>query len=316
VWRRVRCTLTSNHLAYAFRWNSKSRGGRLALPRALLIANSDAATAPPFTFCIVSVTGQTHLFQALSRATFAAWMRVIQCRILESFENSLLDQADLLAADESHARNQRMASVAAEPFYENMVAAATTNKKKQVTTGHVGSVLRWGMHVAEYRECCRYVTSKLPAKIPVVVSVVGISEQRQESTSSSGSTKLPESLDPQVKDLNRICWNQASALLARATHISSQLHPDKKLSRSIETLCRHADYVITGRRFGTNNNNNNNNNDDQESNISRNDHHGLPPPMDLFDLLLMELQHQVAGPAAARQRENLAAETVADSLLG
>jgi hypothetical protein len=125
---------------------------------------------------------------------------------------------------------------------------------------------------------------------------------------------LPESLDPQVKDLIRICWNQASALLARATHISSQLHPDKKLSRSIETLCRHADYVITGRRFGMNNNNNNN--DDQESNISRNDHHGSPPPMDLFDLLLMELQHQVAGPAAARQRENLAAETVADSLLG
>lgn len=79
------------------------------------------------------------------------------------------------------------------------------------------------------------------------------------------------------------------------------------LSRSLETLCRHIDYVITGQFSrslnragrggastvgggGTGSSNNNNLNNNNPTTRHNHNHHHDPPPMDLFDLLLAELQ--------------------------
>jgi hypothetical protein len=199
----------------------------------------------------------------------------------------------------------------------------------------VGAILRLGIEVAEYRECCRHVQARMPAKNPVVVTT----PRRASPAQSGDGQRTPpntfvtpaEPMDPVLQDIIRAAWEHAAALLARVTHValSVQSGPPtdrKKPSRSIETQCRHIDYVITGRfrssrslngssellanttdssdalsrrlpngssgggsTIGSSSNNN------MSSTAGTNSHE--PPPTDLFDSLLTELQGLVASAA-------------------
>jgi hypothetical protein len=70
-------------------------------------------------------------------------------------------------------------------------------------------------------------------------------------------------------------WDMASLLLAKVLSFSS----DK--GQNVDTLCRHIDYVLTG-RFRTL--------QDGASPLSSHDRSRDAPPSELFDNLLVELQ--------------------------
>ena len=141
------------------------------------------------------------------------------------------------------------------------------------------------------------------------------------------SSSVKKVMDTTTHDLIHAAWDRAAALLVRGTHVglmvqhhnsiypktvseASLEQPDNveviavlgphavedvpKLSHSVSTLCRHIDYVITGRFrreqpstapgvaiAGAN----------RVRTVSNDaDHEFLPPPEDLFDRLLSELQ--------------------------
>lgn len=129
--------------------------------------------------------------------------------------------------------------------------------------------------------------------------------------STSSNTVIP--LDATTHDMIHATWDQAAALLVRATHVGLTMQQQKappdeevKLSHSVDTLCRHVDYVITGRfRRGK---------DYQPAQpaaaaavppppvgnrvrtvSSDAEHEFQPPPTDLFDHLLAELQIEAAA---------------------
>jgi PH domain len=209
----------------------------------------------------------------------------------------------------------------------------------------IGSVVRWGMDVSIYKDRCRYVGSSMPTRTPVIVatpprrrffptSVSSLLQSRNnEERNSSSSVVEPtlfEPLDDYIQDMIQITWQQATALLTRARSLAvtfqvrssikhdTEEQPDfekvrMKLSHGVDTLCRHIDFVLTGRldystdystssavvvpaagnipipernkdttTIGLNNNNNSQRLPDG------------PPPADLFDHLLVELQSLAA----------------------
>lgn len=327
VWRRVHCVLTDDYLWYVSRTYDQgsnndlassdrarpvARHGRIRLTRALLLEPA-AEYAPlyrtPNAFEVVSTRGTSHIFRATSKPLQLKWIQTLSERIVQSFENSLLESAELIVADECLARNRRRTSVAVEPLWD---IVSCTPEADRCSSVQLGSILRLGMEVAEYRECCRHVLTRMPAKSPVVVTTPRRASPRSNDDSmyTPGSTPVEaEPLDPVLLDIIRATWDRASALLARATHVALQVqtdrHDHRKPSRSIETQCRHIDYVINGRfrmngeaaakglvvspkRSSSSNNG--------ASNGSSGTHDHDPPPMDLFDSLLTELQGLASNP--------------------
>ena len=125
---------------------------------------------------------------------------------------------------------------------------------------------------------------------------------------------VPEPIDPVIQSMIRSTWEQASALLARATHVALQVYP--KLSRSVETSCRHVDYIITGRfrsfsadaaDFTASTSAISHPPLSEHSNNGEAPHHhhhdpkSGPPPFDLFDHLLGELQTLAANAVVTEQ---------------
>jgi hypothetical protein len=295
AWRRVHCVLTDDFLWYMTRVKNSStmgRHGRIDLVRALLLEATSEYTAlfrTPHAFEVVSAKGTSHIFRATNRPLQSRWIQALSDRIVERHENSLMAHAELIVADESIARNKRLWSVAVQPLWKSCVQDGSCGP----------NVLRLGMEVAEYRERCRHVQAVLPAKQPVVV----VSESHRNHTASpnkpNAEPAVAEPLDPETKERVQATWDAAVALLTRATQVamevqSSSHHKNisqegKRMSKSLETLCRHVDYVITGQfrqlsdgQFTTGEN-------------GRRPTHGRdtsesPPPIDLFDLLLAELQ--------------------------
>jgi hypothetical protein len=194
-------------------------------------------------------------------------------------------------------------------------------------------VLRLGMQVSQYRERCRHVKAILPAKQPVVVVTKEVPNSATNHKKKITEPALPEPLDPETKEMVLATWRAASSLLARATQVAMDVqassllgskwnhqnyHPHhihsaspsnkegkRTLSRSLETLCRHVDYVITGQFrqlsdggfTATGAEAANGGGSGSKSRLGS--HRGLdqshdPPPIDLFDLLLAELQSVAA----------------------
>lgn len=376
VWRRVHCILTYDHLwfvsrLYPFPEQSDdnpafcpqatnhsthpqryAKHGRIKLTHALLLEPA-ADYAPlyrtPYSFEVVSASGTSHVFRATNKQLQIRWIQALSDLIVESYENSLLQTAELLTADESTARSRRMASVSAESLWQACVDQSNAVTMDGVDSNddgerddlrpapsvaqllksrHVGSILRWSIEVAEYRECCRYIHSRLPPKSPVVVKSSLVSGERTRQTSSSSlhdSSEylmpsplslpiVPEPIDPVIQSMIRSTWEQASALLARATHVALQVYP--KLSRSVETSCRHVDYIITGRfrsfsadaaDFTASTSAISHPPLSEHSNNGEAPHHhhhdpkSGPPPFDLFDHLLGELQTLAANAVVTEQ---------------
>jgi hypothetical protein len=361
VWRRVHCVLTDDYLWYVSRVYACTDGsnssdsnhsssnssphaakgqtppvakhGRIRLTRALLLEPAPEY-APlyrtPNAFEVVSARGTSHVFRAASKSLQLKWIQTLSERIVQSYENSLLENAELIVADECLARNRRRTSTAVQPLWD---AVCASQDPSSVHTVRVGAILRLGIEVAEYRECCRHVQARMPAKNPVVVTT-----PRRASPTRSGDVHvqrtLPnafvasEPMDPVLQDMIRAAWEHTAALLARVTHVALQVQSGptdhKKPSRSIETQCRHIDYVITGRFRSSRSLNGNelaatdsidavsrrlpngsggsgstigssSSSNNMNSTFGTNSHE--PPPTDLFDSLLTEIQGLVANAA-------------------
>jgi hypothetical protein len=332
VWRRVHCVLTDDYLWYVSRMytdtaqdldqaQSKTqtpplaKHGRIRLTRALLLEPAPEYVPlyrTPNAFEVVSARGTAHIFRAASKPLQLKWIQALSERIVQSYENSLLENAELIVADECLARNRRRTSVAVQPLWD----AVCTNNPDQsscsssVQTVRVGAILRLGVEVAEYRECCRHVQARMPAKSPVVVTT-----PRRASPRSGDVQRIPvsasiafEPMDPVLQDMIRATWEHAAALLARVSHVSLQVQSGstdhKRPSRSIETQCRHIDYVITGRFRSARSLNGelaaaDSMSSTGMSSTSGTNSHDEPPPTDLFDSLLAELQGLAASPQLA-----------------
>ena len=350
VWKRVYCILTNDHLWFVSRMYNKSyetsidggttshaktpsssseqrsprhhhvqyaKHGRIRLTRALLLepaANYAPLYRTPFSFEVVSANGTSHVFRTSNKRLQLLWIRSISDRIVQSFENSLLEQPEMIVADECSAKSRRVIAGTVEPLWEACVNATTalttspTNDEDVITdtssavatplpfptTGNpVGAVLRWGLQVADFRENCRCTHYLLPAKSPVVASSSSNRSQPRRSPTNIDDTlsMTPEPIDPIVQDMIRSCWDQATALLARGTHIASYFQPHR-LPSSLETLCRHIEFVITGHFRPVNGSNGT---DETVTSSTRPFSNRSPPPIDLLDHLLAELQLHAAN---------------------
>jgi hypothetical protein len=286
----MHCVITDDYLWFVSRVYhgiQTPRHGRIRLTRSLLLEPTPdypPLFQTPHSFELVTASGISHVFRATTKLMQAKWIHALSDRIVQSFENSLLQHAGLIIADECTARSRRVTQVAAESLWKTLsqTTESLTNKRA------IGAALRWGLDVADYREACRYIQSMLPAKKPVIVSQTATSSERKKRNGNVHGTDTtgnhaPEKVDPHLQEHIRACWTHAAALLARATHTVLQFQP--KLSRSIETSCRHVEYVLTGRlRKGQN----------DLLSAQTLDHRIDPPPIDLFDHLLSELQQQMA----------------------
>lgn len=287
VWRRVHCVLTDDYLWYISRvYHSKgfAKHRRIKLTQALLLEPS-SDYAPlfriPYAFEIVSRNGISHIFRAPSKALQIQWIKLVSDRIVESFENSLLEQPELLIEDECFAKNRRWSKLSVEPVWE-----AYQSQQCVEPDSNVALVLWFGILVANYREKCRTLQLSLPAKTPIVAS--------SPSTPLIFS-KVGEALDSRMQEQVQALWDTARSLLDEATRVA-QILPEsrQKVHRSTETLCRHIEYVLTG-CFRTMEDNGT----VHQSNGVNSEKHQQPPPIDLFDALLRELELIAAGADAS-----------------
>jgi hypothetical protein len=329
VWRRVHCVLTDDYLWYVSRVYKESRKssssdqslpplakhGRIRLTRALLLEPA-AEYVPlyrtPNAFEVVAARGTSHVFRATNKPLQLQWIQTLSERIVQSYENSLMENAELIVADECLARNRRQTSVAVQPVWDS-IASGQHDSEECCSPEHVGAILRLGMQVAEYRECCRHVLMRMPAKRPVVVMTPRRPSPRSSDVlSSSSSIPAVEPLDPALQDVIHAAWEQAANVLARVTHVALQVQSgdlsttgNRKPSRSIETQCRHVDYVITGRFRSAQSMHGEHSEVARPKRPSNGTSNGIgthnhtnhdPPPMDLFDSLLAELQTLAGTP--------------------
>ena len=269
VWRKVHCVLSEDHLWFVARVKKRKKCkkaaahyGRITLTHALLVESSSSShtisvmSRIPFSWEVVSASGGSHFFRASSKALQRRWTRCLKDRILQCQENKLLRQAELIVADETTARNKRLTKIL-EP-------SSNSNS----------DLMQWALQVVDYREQCRHIQHRLPTKT-LIVSRSSSALTKQESSSS---IEMPE-LDPDLQVMVRAAWDLGATLLVQATTklLTTKGH------NAVETLCRHIDYVLTGRmrslsEVGT---------PLQEELVDKSRD---PPPSDLFDSLLAEFQ--------------------------
>jgi hypothetical protein len=379
VWRRVHCVLTDDRFWYVSRvygdlWGLDAPDGQaryryIRLARALLIARSvdrsasrhrhdeNAMQPAPFCFEVISAAGVSHYFRATSQRSLATWIPSLQARIDQSGENSQMELASLILKDESVARSKRAISYAALPLWEaagrdslskahdsGIDRGSTLLRRLDPFGGPVGIVLRWGLNVADFRETCRYLHSRLPASSPVLateqrrsLSSLHDSDDKRGAASSAGAAtnngpihSQREPLDPVLVSMIHESWEHAGSLLARAMHLGSQVlslqyqqatssnHRDPIRFSSIETHCRHVEYILTGRfrplRRASGRESGNGQYQDgsgpcrsdtsgDEPRLEKNERlevssysrHCDPPPIYLFDQLLLDLQDHAAA---------------------
>lgn len=265
VWRKVHCVVSEDHFWFVARVKKRSKNqyaapyyGRIALSNALLVeATSSLQSRIPFSWEVVTASGRSHVFRAVSSPLQERWTGCLKARIMQCQENKLFHQAELIVADETKARTMRLVRL--------MDLSSANNVE----------LMKWTFLVFEYREQCRHILHRLPAKTLVVAR----SSSLCSSEESSSSMELPE-LDSGLLDAVRAVWDLAASLLLQA---ATKLLRVK--GRNAETLCRHIDYVLTGRmrlisEAGTPV-------DDDLVNKSRE-----PPPSNLFDALLAEFQRK------------------------
>ena len=360
VWKRVHCVLTDDHLWYISRVYTKpittcphknslgeeqeeapstkqqqqngfyslARHRRLELTSALLIQpSSDRPTAPlyrtPFAFEVIATDGIPHRFRASNPALYRKWTEALSSRIVQSYENSLFEHADLIVRDETVARNKRFMSLAVEPLWEHYKSHLEVNDEDNNNNNnhhhrHVPmdaptmKILRFGIQVSEFKEQCRHVQAILPAKHPVLaMSTTSSPEQMTENGHGNGegpgvpTMPTPIRLDLPTQNMIKSAWNEAIRLGSFATKIAMELQEDKgdkaKMPRSLETICQHLEYVITG-NFRRSLTESTSKQPPSKSAARNNDNtRQFPPPMDLFDALLTELQAVAASVTKQRR---------------
>ena len=156
----------------------------------------------------------------------------------------MLEHAELIVEDEALARNRRLSALAIEPL---MIAYAETGDEELMM-----SVLRWGMEVAEYREQCEHIQSRMPAKRPVVV----LSGDNPAVPSPCRLFESPKGnqeagmVDSEMRDMIHSAWDSAAALLVRDTHLARwEANAKSRNALSICGLC-HYGMIPTSCRSG------------------------------------------------------------------
>jgi PH domain len=362
VWRRMYCVLTNHELWYMSRIYARFdisrtdtadanpamrhpstyryvRHGRIRLTRATVIQptpNEPILHRTPYAFEVISSRGISHVFRTNNRQMQTLWITTISERIILSYESSLLDNAELIMDEESFARNRRANAVAVEPLWNETVRVMQEHAQQDDITlapsigNSIGSVLRFGMDVALYKDRCRYVMSSMPTRTPVVVATPPrrrFFSRMEEKSSSSSEPVVYEPLDRYIQDMIQITWDQATALLSRARSLavtlqvrSSIKHDNDessnsenvriKLSHGLDTLCRHIEFVLTGRMDHRKESSSSDllcttvnspglerlqdSAVENESGTTPSRNAESPPPADLFDHLLSELQSLAA----------------------
>lgn len=357
VWKRVHCVLTDEHLWYISRIHTRSdqedpassssnkqdsptsdttppkqqpkefysfaKHRRIGLTRALLLQPSaDKPTNPllrtPFAFEVIGANGSAHRFRASNPENYKRWVTALQARIVQAYENSLLEHAELIVRDETEARNKRFTSISVEPIWDMQqqhrpaVAAISQDPKRHDPLDDPTlQILRFGIEVTQYREHCRHIEAILPAKYPVLAMTDSTPELRlngnQNGQSDSGSVRSNANsgafrLDTKMQALIKSAWDEAVRLGGRATKLAVALqaasgNASAKMPRSLETICQHLEYVITGNLRGSNGKNS------KPANMRPDNTRQYPPPVDLFDQLLLELQSGASVVSAKARRD-------------
>ena len=321
VWRRVHCVLTDDYLWFVSRRYTKydlhfAKHGRVRLTRALLLEPS-VDYAPlyrtPYAFEMVAADGTSHIFRAANRAIQQQWIQAISDRIIQSFENSLLENAQLIVNDESVAQARRI-DHAMDQFWGHIQQAhkekdasekSATKKTTTTISQPVAQVLRWTLKVTDFRHFCRHVRSSLPAKSPVVVSTAHVSPLHARKTiSPTARERSGEAPGPLVQSMIAASWRQAALLLQQATDVGQALtgmeeqaahHHHRHHHRNLETLLRHVEFLVTGRHRPRTASSSSLTG--SQTSVSVTNHgddwyadRAEPPPMDLFDAIEKELQ--------------------------
>lgn len=319
---------------------------RLELTRAMLLQPSkDKPTAPlfrtPFAFELVDSSGAVHRFRASNANVYKRWVSAVSSRIIQSYENSLFEHAQLIVRDETEAHHKRLVAVAVAPLWEKRKASLETTAKNvqdehdnqiqkvsvdnaamQVTMDSpTMTILRFGMEVNAFREQCRHIQATLPALHPVfamtkvTTEIVRSNSNRESDLDSSALPSIPTEgtirIDLQTQALIKGAWDEAIRLGSRATKITVKLQmaaagkangganhiggTATKMPRSLEIICQHLEYVITGSFRG----NVPNTVGAQRKGRSENTRQ-FPPPIDMFDTLLGELQAIAAASSRPR----------------
>ena len=330
---------------------------RLELTRAMLRQPSkDKPMAPlfrtPFAFELVDSSGAVHRFRASNANVYKRWVSAVSSRIIQSYENSLFEHAQLIVRDETEARHKRLVAVAVAPLWEKQKASLETITKKsqdqhdnrmQKVTGDnpavqvtmdspTMTVLRFGMEVTAFREQCRHIQATLPALHPVfamtkvTTEIVRSNSSGENDSDSSALPSIPTEgnirIDLQTQALIKGAWDEAIRLGSRATKITVKLQmaassdtngganhiggTTAKMPRSLEIICQHLEYVITGSFRG----NVPRTAAAQRKGRSENTRQ-FPPPTDMFDALLGELQ--VIAATSSRKRITAAASQPSSS---
>lgn len=307
VWRRVHCVLTDDYLWFVSRRYSKgdytfAKHGRVRLTRALILepsADYPPLYRTPHAFEMVAADGTCHIFRAANRPLQRKWIKVISDRIIQSYENSLLDSAQLIVNDECVAQARHIDN-SMDKFWERLSDDSTCRNSKRsslvqdrssaITSPAVARVLRWSLKVADFRHFCRHVRTTLPAKSPVVVtSPSNLGRTTSLKREISSDRMVP--LDPLIQSMIRAAWQQAATLLQQATVVAQYLSRNHA-HRNLETLLRHVEFVITGRHSSRSMEGNDNNMTSYYASLSNSSYNDRaePPPMELMDALEKELQ--------------------------
>ena len=106
-------------------------------------------------------SGSSYNFRAGSKREQEDWIKAITNRIEISQENEFLQHASLICENTTLARNQRMHAIAVQPLLPTTTTTTTTSTDS-IDEEYKMVVLRWGMEVAEFRELCRHVASRMP----------------------------------------------------------------------------------------------------------------------------------------------------------
>jgi hypothetical protein len=187
---------------------------------------------------------------------------------LDCQENNLLHQAELIVTDESVARNKRL----------RHFMATNSNIKDELKV--------WALLVFDYREHCRHIQRRLPAKSMIVAkstNAVSSLDGLFLSSADDTSESAPE-LDATLQGMIRSAWEMGASILFHAVTKLKHLK-----GQHIETICRHIDYVLTGRRRRPS---------EVLGCVSAEellDKSFSPPPTDLFDTLFLELQKKLSS---------------------
>jgi hypothetical protein len=124
-------------------------------------------------------------------------------------------------------------------------------------------ILRFGMDIAEYKENCRHIQTLLWVDCSSAAATVVVAPS--SNINSNGSTTTAPTTITAKNDVSsmsssssttttlrlvRETWKEASGLLHQAIKIISDInkHRERDISRSLDTMCRHIEYIITRQR--------------------------------------------------------------------